>query len=90
MGLRQGGLNRGVPSIDGKFTSVAEAARELGIATQFSLMNKLLSKFAHPTAMLTLANSESIEPLKESVFANGCLLFVGAFTALEEMAKAGV
>jgi hypothetical protein len=27
---------------------------------------------------------------KDSVFANGCLFFVGAFTALESISKGGV
>lgn len=54
-------------------------------------MNKLLSKFAHPTAMLILGNySETLEIQKDLVFANGCLFFVGAFIALENISKSGV
>jgi hypothetical protein len=89
-GLANAALVRGVASIDGKFTDVADAAGEIGIANHFRLMNKLLSKFAHPTAMLILGNSETRKMQKDSVFANGCLFFVGAFTALENISKGGV
>lgn len=53
-------------------------------------MNKLLSKLAHPTAMLILGNAEVRKMQKDSVLANGCLFFVGAFTALENISKGGV
>jgi hypothetical protein len=88
--LANAALLRGVESIDGQFTNVADAAEVIGIAHHFSLMNKLLSKFAHPTAMLILGNSEVRKMQKDSVFANGCLFFVGAFTALESISKGGV
>jgi len=89
-GLAIAALQRGVASIDGQFTKVAEAAVEVGISQHFNLMNKLLSKFAHPTAMLILRNSEARQMQKEMAFANGCLCFVGAFTALETISKSGV
>jgi hypothetical protein len=53
-------------------------------------MNRLLSKFAHPTAMLILGNSEVRNAQKDLVFANGCLFFVGAFVALEDISKSGL
>ncbi len=89
-GLANAALVRGVASIDGQLTKVAAAAEEIGIAHHFKPMNKLLSKFAHPTAMLILGNSEARKMQKDSVFANGCLFFVGAFTALENISKDGV
>lgn len=89
-GLANAALERGVASIDGKFTDVEGAAREIGIAHHFKLTNRLLSKFAHPTAMLILGNSETRKMLKDSVFADGCLCFVGACTALENISKGEV
>jgi len=89
-GLANAALVRGVASIDGQFTRVADAAGTIGIGHHFNLMNKLLSKFAHPTAMLIIGNSETQKVQKDSVFANGCLFFVGAFTALENISKSGV
>jgi hypothetical protein len=89
-GLANAALLRGIASIDGQFTKVTDAAGEIGIAHHFTMMNKLLSKFAHPTAMLILGNSEARQMQKEAAFANGCLFFVGAFTALESISKSGV
>jgi hypothetical protein len=87
--LVKAALVRGVASIDGKFTEVADAAGEIGIAGDFRIMNRLLSKFAHPTAMLILGNSDVRKMWKDLVFANGCLFFVGAFSALESISKGG-
>lgn len=53
-------------------------------------MNKLLSKCAHPTAMFILRNIESSTRLKDAIFGQGCLFFVGALTALETISKAEV
>jgi hypothetical protein len=89
-GLANAANKRGVASVDGQFTNVADAAEEIGIPHHFKLMNKLLSKFAHPTAILILGNSEALRIQKDSVYANGCLFFVGAFTALENISKSGV
>jgi hypothetical protein len=89
-GLAGAALVRGVASIGGQFTKVVDAAGEIGIAHHFSLMNKLLSKFAHPTAMVILGNSEVLNMQKDSVFASGCLFFVGAFVALENISKGGL
>ena len=89
-GLADRARLRGVESIDGKFMGVADAAKQIGITHHFNVMNKLLSKFAHPTAFLILGNSEALQMQKESAFANGCLFFVGAFTSLESIAKAGL
>jgi hypothetical protein len=89
-GVANAALARGVASIDGQFTRVADAAGTVGIGHDFTLMNKLLSKFAHPTAMLILGNSETRKMQKDSVYANGCLFFVGAFTALENISKSGL
>ena len=40
--------------------------------------------------MLILGNSAALKMQKETAFANGCLFFVGAFTALETISKSGV
>jgi len=89
-GLTNAALARGVASIDRKFKAVSDAAKDIGIDNHFNLMNKLLSKYAHPTAMLILGNAENHAAQKDRIFANGCLFFVGAFTALENISKAGV
>ncbi len=88
--LANAALARGVASIEGDFTRVPVAAKKNGFEQHFNLMIKLLSKYAHPTAMLILGNAENRKMPKDSTFANGCLFFIGAFTALENMSKGGV
>jgi hypothetical protein len=41
----------GVAGIDDDFTKVSEAARELGLEKDFAHTNRLLSKYAHPSAL---------------------------------------
>jgi len=45
----------GIAFLDGDFKKVNEAAEEVGIGPHFRLSYKMLSKFAHPTAMRILA-----------------------------------
>lgn len=75
----------GIESLDGPYKKVSEAAKECGIGGHFSVSYKLLSKFAHPTAMRILAppdeNKESLQ--RDWFFSHGCLFFTGAFDALE-------
>ena len=51
----------------------------------FDLSFKMLSKFAHPTAMLIVAPPDDAKTAwqKDVFFSWGCLFFTGAFTALE-------
>jgi hypothetical protein len=48
-------------------------------------MNKMLSKFAHPTAMqiLGMADDEKLSLHRDTFYALGCCFFLGAFSALE-------
>jgi hypothetical protein len=45
----------GIESLDGHYKQASEAAKECAIGEHFSLSYKILSKFAHPTAMRILA-----------------------------------
>jgi hypothetical protein len=75
----------GIETLDGQYKGVAAAARECGIYEQYSLGNKLLSKFAHPTAMQILGVSDEpkVKLQRDTFFGQGCLFFTGAFNALE-------
>jgi hypothetical protein len=75
----------GIQSLDGPYKRVSEAAKECGIGEHFSLSYKMLSKFAHPTAMRILAPpDERTEALqRDYFFSQGCLFFTGTFSALE-------
>jgi hypothetical protein len=67
----------GIESLDGPYKAVSDAARECSIGMHFSLGYKMLSKFAHPTAMRILAPpDEKKEALqRDCFFSQGCLFF---------------
>jgi hypothetical protein len=48
--LSQFALTWGIPTLEDDFKRVSDAAKELGRFPKFQAANKLLSKFAHPTA----------------------------------------
>ena len=75
----------GIASLDCAYKQVSEAARESGIGDHFSLSYRMLSKFAHPTAMRILAPPDEARDAlqKDCFFSQGCLFFTGAFAALE-------
>jgi hypothetical protein len=76
----------GIPSLDGSFKDVREAADEVGLGDHFKLSYRMLSKVAHPTALQILGNRNSaqVESQNDMFFSQGCLLFAGAFEALEK------
>lgn len=75
----------GITDLSGKYMSVLKAAEECGLKEAFSTWNKLLSKFAHPTAMQILGelNDKTNCIQKETFFGLGCCFFIGAFNAFE-------
>ena len=80
----------GITSLDGPYKQVSDAAKECGIGEHFALSYKMLSKFAHPTAMRILAQpDEKREALQRDwFFSQGCLFFTGAFHAIEGQLRA--
>jgi hypothetical protein len=76
----------GIESLEGTYTKIENAAQECDIAPHFRLGYKILSKFAHPTAMLIMGqpNQEKERRQKDWFYSQGCLFFVGAFNELEE------
>jgi Family of unknown function (DUF5677) len=80
----------GIQSLDGPYKKVNDAATECAFGEHFSLSYKMLSKFAHPSAMRILASpDEKREALqRDCFFSQGCLFFTGAFNALEEPLRA--
>lgn len=75
----------GVENLDQDYKKVSDAARSCGMENQYRIANKVLSKFAHPTAMQIISSSdgEKANQLRDSFFSQGCLFFSGAFDALE-------
>ena len=56
---KQALLLGGIQSLEGAYKRVSEAAKDCGIGEHFALSYKLLSKFAHPTAMQILAGPDN-------------------------------
>jgi hypothetical protein len=83
--ISQRAAAEGIDSLDGRYKEVSDAAKECGIGEHFALSNKMLSKFAHPTAMQILGTPDDAKAIlqKDIFFGHGCLFFVGAFTTLE-------
>jgi hypothetical protein len=79
----------GIPSFDGDFKRVNEAAEEVGIGEHFRLSYKMLSKFAHPTAMRILAPPDQPRTAlqRDCFFSQGCLYFRGAFDSFEDQLR---
>ena len=83
--LSRRAAGEGIGSLDGRYMRVEDAADECGLKDKFKTMNKMLSKFAHPTAMqiLGMADDEKQSLHRDTFYALGCCFFLGAFTALE-------
>jgi hypothetical protein len=83
--LSERAASDGIESLDGPYKKVHEAAKECGIGDPFSFSYRMLSKFAHPTAMQILAplDEEKSVHQRDYFFSQGCLFFTGAFVALE-------
>jgi Family of unknown function (DUF5677) len=83
--LSRRAAGEGIESLDGRYMRVADAAGKCGLKDMFETMNKMLSKFAHPTAMqiLGMADDDKQSRQRETFYALGCCFFHGAFCALE-------
>lgn len=81
----------GLDSLDTHYTHVADAAKTVGLGDFFASNNRLLSKFAHPTAGLVLGimhQSETHRNLQATLTTSG-LYFAGqCVIALEELVLA--
>ena len=82
----------GITSLDGSYMLVSNAAKECGFGDMIAVDYKLLSKFAHPTAMQILASPDVEKDAlqREVFFSKGCLFFTGAFEYLERELMADV
>ena len=75
----------GIDSLDGDYKRVSDAAVECGTGEHFRLSYKMLSKFAHPTAMRILAPPDETKNTlqRDCFFSQGCLFFGAAFESME-------
>ncbi len=83
--LSQRAMAEGIASLDEAYKRVSAAAEECGFGENFALSYKMLSKFAHPTAMqiMSLPDERTVPRQKDAFFSQGCLFFAGGFEALE-------
>jgi hypothetical protein len=83
--LSRRAISDGITSLEEPFKEVRDAASETEIGEHFRLSFRMLSKFAHPTAMrIMAAPDEAKETLQNDIFfSQGCLFFAGAFQAVE-------
>lgn len=72
--------SQGIVDIADPYMRVVEAASELGYREPWLVFNKLLSKFAHPTAfsVLTFCQGEHETAMSEMFLMIGSATFVGA------------
>lgn len=74
----------GIDNLDGSYMAVNAAAKECGLEAGHALQFKLLSKFAHPTAMQIMgAMNDDVEQFRDLFFSQGCALFSLNFDCLE-------
>jgi hypothetical protein len=85
--LAQRAAADGVEELDAAYMQVSTVAKEIGMGEHFRVGFKLLSKWAHPTAMqmLGVVDDDQIRLQRECFFSMGCLHFTGAFTAVESL-----
>src|ERR1700722_9166601 len=74
----------GIGTLEGPYKRIAAAANESG-NRDFKVGYKLLSKFAHPTALriMGVPSEQQTTAQREQFFGMGCLYFAGAFHALD-------
>lgn len=74
----------GIASLEGDFKRVLDAAVDCGLGEAFKAANKLLSKFAHPTALAVVfpPDEEKVRFQRDFLLSQGCLYFSGIFEAI--------
>src|ERR1700733_9461521 len=63
--LLQEAKEKGVHDLDEQFQATRDAAKAIGKREEFIWMNKLLSKFAHPTSLWIMTPHEEREPFRD-------------------------
>lgn len=77
----------GIDTLEGGYHPVRLAAEECGMKDHYVVANKMLSKFADPTAMQILDATDEVQRdlQRDCFFSQGCLYFTGAIIALESV-----
>lgn len=86
---RQGNLDRaqedGFTSLDESYTAVSKVAKQLGVGDVFKNLNKLFSKFAHPTALSIIYTDGAVcDKLRDKFYNIGAEMAENTLKALDE------
>lgn len=80
----------GFDTVDDNYARVSDIAKELGHGEMFKNVNKLLSKFAHPTAMAVMTSMKEYEkPFRDKFFETGTACSKIALRLIEKSNKTG-
>lgn len=84
--IRNEAKKLGIFDLDAKYTSPLNAAKALGHEKAHKIHNKILSKFAHPTAYRILSSDSQKGQANRAYyfFSQGCLFFYDGFFRLEK------
>jgi len=75
----------GFETLDQDYKAVSAAAKEIGMSQEFRDFNKLLSKFAHPTALSVIFDhEETLAKLREKFFTFGLNIASQSLRTLDE------
>jgi hypothetical protein len=87
--LKKFAATKGVPALEYDFKRVSDAATTLGLGSQFANLNKLYSKFAHPTAGLvhTIRAIEADAEMRDLFFIDGATLALRSLQIIYERIK---
>lgn len=58
----------GFETLDESYTRISTVAQKLGVGEAYTHFNRLLSKFAHPTALVVIHGAGSSEPVLRGKF----------------------
>jgi hypothetical protein len=85
--------SKGVDDLDEPYVRVTNAAKQISTSAEFIWTNKMLSKFAHPTALYVITAYEDLEVWRERFYnagrsnGEGALRRIEDFTALRSSVK---
>lgn len=76
----------GITNLNSKYKSLSAASKMLKHHKTFHIHNKILSKFAHPTAMrlFTQRSKKEVADIAFYFFSQGCLFFYDGFSRIEK------
>jgi hypothetical protein len=89
--LEKKAVEEGVADLDASYYSVSKAAEELGTGGIVKPIYKMLSKFAHPTALVLakhIPGDKRFDPVLDNIFGLGVAYAVDAFHKLDAYLKA--